>query len=129
MSQTEGQRRAADAVAAEMAHRGWNPADLKFKTGADYGTINDFLKYERWPRTKTQGAIEKAFGWPPGTIRLISMGEDPPAAGAGSTDDGTAAEVPVGAGVDPEVLAELAELGPEQVQRVRDFMRGIKSGG
>lgn len=43
-------------------------------------------------------------------------------------DDPTPA-VPVGAGVDPEVLAELQELSPTDVQRVRDFMRGIRSGG
>ncbi len=33
---------------------------------------------------------------------------------------------PVGAGVDPEVLADLNELEPDQVQRVKDFIRGIK---
>jgi hypothetical protein len=36
--------------------------------------------------------------------------------------------IPVGAGIDPELLAELATASPDQVQRVKDFMRGIKSG-
>lgn len=37
------------------------------------------------------------------------------------------APAPVGAGVDPEVLADLNDLEPDQVQRVKDFIRGIKS--
>jgi len=34
---------------------------------------------------------------------------------------------PVGAGVDPELLAEMADLNPVRVQRVKDFIRGIKA--
>lgn len=39
-----------------------------------------------------------------------------------------APEPPVGAGVDAELLADAERLNPAEVQRVRDFIRGIKSG-
>lgn len=83
MPQTELQQQAADAVAAEMAHRGWSNADLAEATKnsgdapVDLGTIGDFLGYKRWPKLGTQGRIELAIGWEPGTIRLISIGKAP----------------------------------------------------
>lgn len=83
MAQDEMQRQAADVVAAEMASRKWSNADLAEATrnsGAspvDLGTIGDFLSYKRWPKLSTQGRIEMAFGWEPGTIRLISIGKAP----------------------------------------------------
>ena len=35
-------------------------------------------------------------------------------------------ERPVGAGVDPELLADVATLSDAEIQRVKDFIRGIK---
>jgi hypothetical protein len=78
MAQTTGQRRATGAVAAVLAYRKWNNTDLIARTGTDTGTIGDFLLEQRWPKTATQGKIEEALGWPPGTIRAVSMGADPP---------------------------------------------------
>jgi hypothetical protein len=78
MTQTTGQRRATGAVAAVLAYRKWNNTDLVARTGTDAGTIGDFLLEQRWPKTGTQGKIEEALGWPPGTIRAVSMGADPP---------------------------------------------------
>lgn len=37
------------------------------------------------------------------------------------------AAVPVASGVDPELLEELADSSPEVVQRVKDFLAGIRS--
>jgi hypothetical protein len=78
MPQTADQRRASDAVAAWLARRHRNPAWLVAVTKADPGTIADFLNGTRWPKLGTQGRIEDALGWPPGTIRQIGFGGDVP---------------------------------------------------
>lgn len=78
MAQTKDQLRASDAVAAWMAHREWNNAQLVAATGADAGTVGDFLNGKRWPKTGTQGKIEKALGWAPGTLRAIALGGPAP---------------------------------------------------
>ncbi|GAA1138767.1 hypothetical protein [Nocardioides aquiterrae] len=76
MAQNSSQRRASDLVAAWLAQNEKNPAWLVDQTGADPGTIGDFLNGVRWPKTGTQGKIEKALGWQPGTIRQIGNGAD-----------------------------------------------------
>ena len=57
-----------------MAYLQWNNAQLVTATGADPGTIGDFLNGKRWPKIGTQGKIEQAIGWVPGTLRAISAG-------------------------------------------------------
>ena len=74
MAQTEGQRRASKAVAAWLAHHERNQVWLARQTEVDPGTIGDFLGGTRWPKFKTQGRIEKALGWPSGTIVNIADG-------------------------------------------------------
>lgn len=85
MAQTTNQQRAAHAVAAWMAHLEWNNTQLVAATGADPGTIGDFLNGKRWPKIGTQGKIERALGWAPGTLRSIAAGapEPEPTAGVG----------------------------------------------
>jgi hypothetical protein len=78
MAQTTNQQRAAHAVAAWMAHLEWNNTQLVAATGADPGTIGDFLNGKRWPKIGTQGKIERALGWTPGTLRLIASGGPEP---------------------------------------------------
>lgn len=78
MAQTKNQQRAARAVAARMAHLEWNNAQLVAATGADPGTIGDFLNEKRWPKIGTQGKIERALGWVPGTLQAIAAGADEP---------------------------------------------------
>jgi hypothetical protein len=80
--QNANQARAAQAVAAWLAHHEKNPAWLVDMTGADPGTIGDFLNGHRWPKLGTQGKIEKALGWPPGSIRQIGLGYPPEQVGA-----------------------------------------------
>jgi len=74
MAQTSNQQRAAQAVAAWMAHLEWNNTQLVAATGADPGTIGDFLNGKRWPKLGTQGKIERALGWAAGTLRAIAAG-------------------------------------------------------
>ena len=78
MAQTTNQQRAAHAVAARMARLEWNNTQLVAATGADPGTIGDFLNGKRWPKIGTQGKIERALEWPPGTLRAIASGGAPP---------------------------------------------------
>ena len=90
MAQTKNQQRAARAVAARMAHLEWNNAQLVAATGADPGTIGDFLNEKRWPKIGTQGKIERAVGWPPGTLRDIAAGApapEPDAVVGGASED------------------------------------------
>lgn len=90
VGQTRGQRRASRAVGAWLAHAERNAAWLVRQTGSDPGTIGDFLNGNRWPKFKTQGRIEKALGWPAGTLTAVADGDDPPDPGAavgGVTED------------------------------------------
>jgi len=84
MAQTSNQQRAAHAVAAWMAHLEWNNTQLVAATGADPGTIGDFLNGKRWPKIGTQGKIERALGWTPGTMRLIASGGPEPVVAVGA---------------------------------------------
>src|SRR5262245_32144959 len=90
MAQTPNQRRASDAVAAWLAGRHRNPGWLVDETGVDPSTIGDFLNGSRWPKLSTQGKVEAAVGWEPGTIRRIGNGADVPpfseTVGSGSHD-------------------------------------------
>lgn len=92
MAQTQHQRRAANAVAARMAHLEWNNAQLVAIADVDPGTIGDFLNHKRWPKIGTQGKIEKALGWTLGTLRAIAAGDPAPDPvnpdGAGPAEDG-----------------------------------------
>src|SRR5690349_19103974 len=78
MAQTKNQQRAAHAVAAWMAHLEWNNTQLVAATGADPGTVGDFLNGKRWPKLGTQGKIERALEWPAGTLRAIAAGGPAP---------------------------------------------------
>lgn len=125
MPQTESQRRASDAVAAWLAHHKKNPAWLVDKTGADPGTIGDFINHQRWPKIGTQGKIEDALGWPAGVIRQIGNGGDIPDEVSASYAHSTAT-VPVGANVDPQILADLAVASPEAIEAVRAILRATR---
>lgn len=74
MPQTKTQQATAALVAAWMARHEKNKAWLIEEAGIDRGTVDDFLNGSRWVQTRTQGKIEKALGWPSGTIRQISKG-------------------------------------------------------
>ena len=122
MPQSESQRRASDVVAAWLAHQRRNPAWLVAETGADPGTIGDFLNGSRWPKLGTQGKIEAALGWRPGTIRQIGNGGPVPEIASGRPQD----RVPVGANVDPDLIAELNAASPETIEAIRAVLRAAR---
>jgi hypothetical protein len=90
MPNNEGRTRARLAVAAELAHREWSTSRLARESGADPGTIGDFLGGKRWIKIPTQGKVERALGWRAGTIAAIESGQEPPQIGdsvGGDTED------------------------------------------
>lgn len=111
MPQTTHQRRASSRVAAWMAHNEVNNAWLAQKSEADLGTIGDFLNGLRWPKRATQGRIEKALGWPAGSIHQLGQGDDlelpmDRTVGGDTQDDGRSADAYVkapGATVDSDI--------------------------
>lgn len=74
MAQTPGQRKATDAVAAELVERGWSKVDFAEASGLDYGTVSDLLDYSRAIQSRTQHKVEDTLGWSPGTYRRIALG-------------------------------------------------------
>jgi lambda repressor-like predicted transcriptional regulator len=78
MDRQEGRTRARLAILAEMSHRRWTNTELSRRAGVDINTIGDFLSGARWPKSPTQGRIESALGWPPGSITAVAAGVDPP---------------------------------------------------
>lgn len=74
MAQSAPQTRAARAVAAWLSAHEFNQQWLVEKAGIDPGTAGDFLNEKRWPKHGTQGKIERALGWPSGTIHQIGQG-------------------------------------------------------
>lgn len=87
MVDNDGRTRARLAVTAEMAGRGWSPARLATEAGADPGTIGDFLNGRRWIKLPTQGKIERALEWDPGTLSSIEAGIDPRNVGDDTDDE------------------------------------------
>lgn len=83
----DGRTRARLAVTAEMAARGWAPIDLARESGADVGTVGDFLNGKRWIKIPTQGKIERAFGWPAGSVASIEAGVNPVSVSADSQSE------------------------------------------
>lgn len=81
MVDAQGRTRARLAVHAELAHRGWTTSRLAGESGADPGTIGDFLNGTRWIKLPTQGKIERALGWPAGTISALVEGASAPPVG------------------------------------------------
>lgn len=65
-------------------------------------------------RNDTYDAIERAAGWPADTARRVYAGGEPPR--------GTA--IPVGAGVDPGVLADLTD---DETAKVLDYVAMLKA--
>jgi hypothetical protein len=121
MAQTKNQQRAAHAVAAWMAHLEWNNTQLVAATGADPGTVGDFLNGKRWPKIGTQGKIERALGWPAGTLRSIASGgaaPDPGGSVGGQRHDGDPND-------DAVRFRRPEGLTDQQWQRVKDEAQGF----
>ncbi|MFE3197199.1 helix-turn-helix domain-containing protein [Embleya sp. NPDC059237] len=81
-------------------------------------------------RPSTLHRVERAVGWTTGSYESVLAGGSPRLAEDGPGEQGSRPTdaTPVGYGIDPDVLVELATATPEQIQRVKDFLLGIKYG-
>ena len=86
MTRDQGRDAARQAVKAQMADRGWNPTDLSRLAKVDVDTITAFIDGPRWPKIGTQGKIERALGWAPGTISAIAASGAVPVARSSRTE-------------------------------------------
>jgi transcriptional regulator with XRE-family HTH domain len=55
--------------------KGMSQAELARRTNLDNGTIGDFLRGERWPRSDTLASIERALDLRRGVLESIAAGE------------------------------------------------------
>lgn len=115
----EHQNKARQAVSAELAARQRNPLWLTREAGIDAGTLADFLGGTRWPKTATQGKIEKALGWEPGTINAMAHG----AAAPERTRDAEETSELEG------LIAELRGASPERRKLLRDLLQSWRQTG
>lgn len=107
-----------------MAAKGLGAADLARATGVNQSLISRWLKDEIAPSVENLRRVSKALGIPlldllvaaghvePGEARMRDRPE-PPAA-------------PIGAGVDPDLLAALASADPAAIEAVRAVLRATK---
>lgn len=116
VDKAEGRRRARVAVKGEMGRRGWNIQQLHESSGLDRNTLGDFLDGKRWGQAKTLGSIERALGWPPGTIAGMEAGDEPPVSGV--DEDPTPAE-------DALLYRRPEGLSDEEWERVKNESRGF----
>lgn len=126
---------AARAVVWAMAEMTWNQADLAREAGIDPATIGDFLAGKRWPQTRSRALIEQALHLNPGTLHNIAHASaptnwstTPDEAVAPEVHDPEASDLPVGAGVDPEILTKLAEADPATIDAVRAVLKAGRRG-
>lgn len=109
----DGQQQARLLVAQAMAAQELQRGDLSRSAGIDPGTLGDFLDGHRWPKAPTQGKIERALGWEPGTIAAARAGVQVDV-GARGQDQGTTTEVADFLYQRPEGVAD------EEWERVKD---------
>lgn len=86
MDKQVGRNNARQAVHAVLAQREINPTDFSRDARIDIATVSDFLEGARWPKITTQGRMEKALGWPAGSIQAIATGSEPPSDSSVSAD-------------------------------------------
>lgn len=119
MMTSDNQDRARQAVSAELAARQRNPLWLTREAGIDAGTLADFLGGSRWPKTSTQGKVERALGWPPGSINAIAHGAPAPEPSADKHEDGDL----------DDLIAELREASPERRRLLRELLASWRQTG
>jgi transcriptional regulator with XRE-family HTH domain len=118
---------AARAVQDWMGLKAMNQADLARAAQIDNGTLGDFLAGRRWPQTRTRARIESALELTPGFINQVASGflriSVTPL-----PQDADSEQLPVGSGVDPELLTQLADADPAAIEAVRAVLRAARRG-
>lgn len=124
---------AARAVVWAMAEMTWNQSDLAREAGIDPGTLGDFLAGRRWPQAKSRSKIEQALHLNPGMLHNIahmpgpgSFKSLPDETTDPDTEEPESPDLPVGDGVDPELLAQLSEANPTTIEAVRAVLKAAQ---
>lgn len=110
-------RAAAAAVEAAAGTKGWNVRDLAAAADVDPATVTDFLAARRWPRMSTRGALEKALGWPAGSIGAVASGAAAPGVNSSAQDRGG----------EPDLMAAVDLLTREDREAVLAVVRQLVS--
>ncbi len=109
-----------------MDARGVNQAELARVTGVNGSLIGRWLKDEVAPGMENLRRVSKALRVPYLDLVVAAGHMEPEEARMKRRPEPP--EVPVGAGVDPELLAELSDAQPDEIERVKAYVRGIKDG-
>lgn len=100
-------------------------SDLARATGINQSLISRWERDEVAPSVDTLRKVSSALNIPVLEL-MVAAGLIEPKE-ARMADRPAPPEPPVGAGVDPELLADAESLSPAEVQRVRDFIKGIRA--
>lgn len=112
-----------------MAELRLNATSVARTAGLDLGTVSDFLSGQRWPKPGTQGAIEVALEWPPGTIERLASGNDWPVS---APQDGVLLDLPESAleGLSEAERQEvIARAKAEALRAAREIRRDLDEHG
>jgi transcriptional regulator with XRE-family HTH domain len=112
------------ALEARRTELGWTQRDLSHQSGVSLTTISAIERGARDNfQTVTLNALDRALGWPHGTLEAIQRGEQPPERGSVST--------PTASYHATQMLASVvAHLGDSQVERLLiDALRMQNGGG
>lgn len=122
-------------IRARMAELGWSATRLAEEASVSTSTVTEFLNGSRgWPRAGTLQAVEKALGWPPGTMAKIAEGQTPDELGRLHSAHDTSRtatgsrmvltwDVDVTDGMSPAELAEARAAAEQTVLRLLREMR------
>lgn len=114
-----------DYLTRAMSNARMTQAELARATGISDSVISRWRRGESVPDLPNLRRLAVALRVPLLDL-AVAAGHMSPAE-ARMRDQPKPPEVPVGAGVDPELLAELAESRPDEIEKVRAFLLGIKA--
>ena len=94
-------------------------ADVAAAVGVSVRTVGNWERGDSVPRNRL-GALEDVLG--------VSLrdGGDPETVGPATHD--ASSDLPVGSGIDPELLTELAAANPDAIEAVRAVLRASRRG-
>lgn len=129
---SSGREEIAEAIRGRREELGLTQAELATRAGVSTGTVQS-LEGSRgaWDNPRSLPKIERALGWGPKSADRIRNGEAPILLEEGPQGPDRAvvdrSQMPVGQGIDPELLVEIAEATPDELLRVRGFLAGLKA--
>ncbi|MDG4857337.1 helix-turn-helix domain-containing protein [Streptomyces sp. T-3] len=119
-------KRLGQRIADRRRELGLTQVELAQAAGVDVKSIVSIEKgtpRKRWPTSLPR--LEAPLGWVPGSTREMANGGDPTPLPS-ANQPGRAPQGAASTGLDAELLMELATATPEQQQRVKDFLLGLK---